>query len=243
MVLRRIRIGAVTDAAQYDDADFDSAIEVNQPIKAGTPVDPTDVLRLGDIGVLIGDVVGPAGATDNALARFDTATGKKLQNSTVIVDDFGQMKNASQPAFLAQLSADSLNCTGDSTNVHPIIFDTEVFDQNADYNNATGIFTAPVTGKYLFSVCLVFGGLLAAHNDQRISLATSNGLYYFCYDFFAAGANPFTTRVLTNALFVDMDAADVAYIDFRVAGGTKVVDLYGNSGSYRYAAFSGALLC
>jgi len=36
-----------------------------------------------------GDVVGPASATDNALARFDTTTGKLLQNSIVIVDDAG----------------------------------------------------------------------------------------------------------------------------------------------------------
>ena len=33
-----------------------------------------------------GDVVGPASSTDNAVALFDLATGKLLQNSTVIVD-------------------------------------------------------------------------------------------------------------------------------------------------------------
>jgi len=34
-----------------------------------------------------GDVVGPGSSTDNALVRFDGATGKLLQNSGVIVDD------------------------------------------------------------------------------------------------------------------------------------------------------------
>lgn len=34
-----------------------------------------------------GDVDGPAGATDNAVARFDTATGKLIQNSGVVIDD------------------------------------------------------------------------------------------------------------------------------------------------------------
>lgn len=34
-----------------------------------------------------GDVVGPASATDNAVARFDTATGKLLQNSDVTISD------------------------------------------------------------------------------------------------------------------------------------------------------------
>lgn len=34
-----------------------------------------------------GDVVGPASSTDNAVARFDLATGKLIQNSTVFIDD------------------------------------------------------------------------------------------------------------------------------------------------------------
>lgn len=38
-----------------------------------------------------GDVVGPAGATDNAIVRFDTATGKLVQNSTVTISDAGTM--------------------------------------------------------------------------------------------------------------------------------------------------------
>src|SRR3990167_5399659 len=37
----------------------------------------------------LGDVVGPASSTDNAVARFDTTTGKLLQNSVVTVDDTG----------------------------------------------------------------------------------------------------------------------------------------------------------
>lgn len=36
-----------------------------------------------------GDVVGPASATDNAIARFDTTTGKLIQNSLVTIDDSG----------------------------------------------------------------------------------------------------------------------------------------------------------
>ena len=36
-----------------------------------------------------GDVVGPSSATDNAIARFDSTTGKLLQNSVVTVGDTG----------------------------------------------------------------------------------------------------------------------------------------------------------
>jgi hypothetical protein len=38
-----------------------------------------------------GDVVGPASATDNAIARFDSTTGKLIQNSAVTVSDTGAM--------------------------------------------------------------------------------------------------------------------------------------------------------
>ena len=37
----------------------------------------------------VGDVVGPASATDNAVARFDTTTGKLIQNSVTLIDDTG----------------------------------------------------------------------------------------------------------------------------------------------------------
>jgi len=38
-----------------------------------------------------GDVVGPGSATDNALARFDLATGKLIQNSVGILSDAGAL--------------------------------------------------------------------------------------------------------------------------------------------------------
>jgi len=41
-----------------------------------------------------GDVVGPASATDNAITRFDQTTGKLIQNSTVTLDDNGNIINA-----------------------------------------------------------------------------------------------------------------------------------------------------
>lgn len=41
-----------------------------------------------------GDVVGPASSTDNAVARFDSTTGKLLQNSAVTIDDSGNIATA-----------------------------------------------------------------------------------------------------------------------------------------------------
>lgn len=51
-----------------------------------------------------GDTVGPASSTDNALARFDSTTGKLLQNSVVIVDDAGAVSGVTTLAASGTLS-------------------------------------------------------------------------------------------------------------------------------------------
>ena len=46
-----------------------------------------------------GDVVGPASATDNAIARYDGTTGKLIQNSTVTLSDVGDIANVNSVVF------------------------------------------------------------------------------------------------------------------------------------------------
>lgn len=45
-------------------------------------------------GAGTGDVVGPASSTDNAIARFDSTTGKLIQNSGVTIDDSNNITTA-----------------------------------------------------------------------------------------------------------------------------------------------------
>ena len=61
-----------------------------------------------------GDVVGPASSTDNALVRFDTTTGKLVQNSTGILSDAGALSglttiDATGAATAAQVIATTAN--------------------------------------------------------------------------------------------------------------------------------------
>jgi Protein of unknown function (DUF2793) len=58
-----------------------------------------------------GDVVGPGSATDNAIARFDTTTGKLLQTSTVLLPDTGEV-TLPLVAVPATPAADTLNIFG-----------------------------------------------------------------------------------------------------------------------------------
>ena len=61
------------------------------------------VILVGSGGGGTGDVVGPSSATDNALTRFDTTTGKLIQNSVVTVSDTGAVAGVtsiSDPNFV-----------------------------------------------------------------------------------------------------------------------------------------------
>ena len=56
-----------------------------------------------------GDVVGPTGATNNAVARYDSTTGKLIQNSLVIIDDTGSVTGVNA------LTAESLTVNNNAT--------------------------------------------------------------------------------------------------------------------------------
>lgn len=94
MVRRYVRIGQISNAFIYDDGDYSAAMETDAPIRAGTPIAGNDVLRKDDLGVFVGDVVGPASSTDNAIVRFNSTSGKLIQNSLLILDDSGNLSKA-----------------------------------------------------------------------------------------------------------------------------------------------------
>ena len=81
---------------------------VDQDVTSGaSPVfDATNFTNL-PAGGGSGDVVGPASSTDNAVARFNLATGKLLQDSGVLIDD---SNNLTTPGKLrgSNFKADSL---------------------------------------------------------------------------------------------------------------------------------------
>lgn len=60
--------------------------------------------------------------------------------------------------FSAYKSANST--ANDGIAIDPVIFNTELFDTNNNYNNATGVWTVPVTGYYQVNV-----GLYITRND------------------------------------------------------------------------------
>jgi Repeat of unknown function (DUF5907) len=64
-----------------------------------------------------GDVVGPASATDNAVTRYDTTTGKLIQNSVVLISDTGAVTGVTTLGASGAITGSNLSGTntGDQT--------------------------------------------------------------------------------------------------------------------------------
>lgn len=73
-----------------------------------------------------GDVVGPAVATNNAVARFDTTTGKLIQDSSVTIDDAGIIKAIATGAVTHQLGNIQFGGTGSSINKIKVLTGAEL---------------------------------------------------------------------------------------------------------------------
>jgi|5_EtaG_2_1085323.scaffolds.fasta_scaffold17321_2 hypothetical protein len=148
----------------------------------------------------------------------------------VNIDSAGHVTMPTQSACLVQKSA---NQNVNSTSLTVVTYDTEKFDQNADYGSNT--FTAPVTGKYLLTYCVdtfnaQSGGYL------RVDLVTSNTTFQQ-YGTIDTGSNEYFSREFSAVC--DMDASDTAQVKVLHSNDTS----WGISGGSATATtFSACLL-
>ena len=146
-------------------------------------------------------------------------------NNAIVVDANGIISKPLQPAFLAHPSSTQSNIAVGSDIT--VLFATEIFDQNADFNTANYTFTAPVTGRYQFNIVYYLE-----------NIDTDTGYYYIFFDtsnrnYFNIISPKFTADTdylsLTLSVLVDMDASDTALCKIRQSHGTSQTDISGNS--------------
>jgi hypothetical protein len=146
----------------------------------------------------------------------------------------GEVTMAAQPAFLASAAGDIGNITGDGT-AYTMIFSTEVFDQNGDFDG-TSTFTAPVDGRYWISAMTRTGGVSSSMNDGSFRITATSKTFeltWHAFNLIRGGG----TGSIWNSVLVDMDAGDTVTIVLDIAGGGLAVDIGGGT-----AWFSGVLV-
>lgn len=125
-----------------------------------------------------GDVVGPASGTDNALARFDSTTGKLIQNSVATLSDTGELVakelRALNTTSFARVFIESQNDTSNAA------FQLITRD-NTSSTRQGGVFFTPANGSDDLSFLSLSGDAtdyhLLVYGDGRIQVNTSLPLY------------------------------------------------------------------
>ena len=133
-------------------------------------------------------------------------------------DEAGHITKPLQSCSLARIGTnESINFSS----MTDLKFDTEIFDQNADFNTSNYTFTAPVTGRYLVNAMTGLSGYgNAAELNFRIDASNRDfDIRRFGMNGGGSGGN---VTIMTGSVLVDMDASDTVKLRLEVASGTSV---------------------
>lgn len=149
----------------------------------------------------------------------------------------GYKTNSLLPCFLAYGSADVTNVTGNATDVL-VGFNTEVVDIGSNF--ASSVFTAPVTGKYLFITNVTFTGMSVLMTTSRLRILTSLDTFERKYQPYN-NSNLGTNGSLNMTMSTEMVAGDTAEVRLQISNGaSNTADIAGGLELITY--FCGQLL-
>lgn len=161
-------------------------------------------------------------------------------NTTITLSAAGAINWPKQPCFSARYPSSVTNQTGDGT-VVTLIPSGVLFDQASNYNNGTGVFTAPVTGIYSFQWEACFGSLSAAFTSVILKAVATSRTFTLCKYNPGAFTPGVSSEALSGRFYINMTAGDTIYVTLQVSGGAKTVSIVGASASDTRTSFSGKL--
>jgi len=176
-----------------------------------------------------GDVAGPSSAVDNAIARFNGTGGKTIQaytSNSPTMSDAGLFIAAGQPTVLAFLSGTVSDVTGDGT-AYDIVFNTEIIDTTSSFNTSTGVFTAPVEGRYMITAVVSIDDAASGMTVGYLGIITSSRSYTIRTGDAGVIADANGQMTTSACVIVDMAASNTAKIQYSIYNGSKAVDIIG----------------
>ena len=182
------------------------------------------------------------GAAHSYAAGIDTSNTERWKltysaDSTATPSSATSLIEASKTGILsfplqsrvgAYKSAASANVTGDNTE-YKVVFDTEQYDIQSEYDTATGEFTAKETGIYEIDTTILISNLGAAHTSGLVYLYQNISVVgYFQFGPYQASSAAGGTLSYHFCRKLLVNSGDVLYVTLTVAGGTKTVGVLAN---------------
>ena len=160
-----------------------------------------------------------------------SADASITQTLVMMTDANGIVTKPLQPSFQVHPASNQENIAYNTWTT--VVFGTERYDTNGDF--ASNTFTAPVTGKYMFTFSLDIRDVDDDVNTMYAVISTSNRTYYTVYDFQDIADSDVAQYPFGLAAVADMDASDTCDVKIWHNGSTNM-DIHTDS------FFSGALL-
>jgi hypothetical protein len=166
-------------------------------------------------------VINDSGTLDAGLSAVSYGLLSSTQSSL-------PLNMADKPLFSAYLSASATNVTGAGAN-YTVICNTEIADQTNSYNNASGVFTAPLTGKYRLVARVTLDDLTTAMTSYTVSISTTTRTVVSSF-VANGGSNSFNQiNIVVDDIFA-MTAGNTASIVVNVANGAgATADVLGSA--------------
>lgn len=166
-------------------------------------------------------------------------TTQNATNTYIVSPTTYELTRPLQPTFFALNSASDPNITGDGS-TYDIICDTEIYDYNSDYNNATGVFTCSLDSKFEYITHVALDDLTG--HTGYVELETSNQIFQTWNIGWATALTVALSGGYTSSIICEMDAADTVFMSTTMSGGAKNVDVIGNI-TTAVTYFGGSMIC